>query len=162
MIEIKKLPAKRWKELRDLRLEVLLNSPLAFGSSIDEEKLYKANEWKKRINSSIFATFDDKPVVMAVFIINEKIKTKHIANIYGVFVKEEFRGKVIGKKLINSILNIISRNKSIWKIKLTVNTEQNAAVDLYKQFGFNVAGRLKNELRIDGKFYDELIMEKLL
>jgi ribosomal protein S18 acetylase RimI-like enzyme len=43
-----------------------------------------------------------------------------------------------------------------------VNTEQNAAVDLYKQFGFNVVGRLKNELRIDGKFYDELIMEKLL
>ena len=93
MIEIKKLPAKRWKELRDLRLEVLLNSPLAFGSSIDEEKLYKANEWKKRINSSIFATFDDKPVGMAVFIINEKIKTKHIANIYGVFIKGEFLGK---------------------------------------------------------------------
>jgi ribosomal protein S18 acetylase RimI-like enzyme len=162
MIEIKKLPAKRWKELRDLRLEALLNSPLAFGSSFDEEKLFKANEWKKRINSSIFATFDDKPVGMAVFIINEKIKTKHIANIYGVFVKEEFRGKGIGKKLINSILNIINRNKSVWKIKLTVNTEQNAAVDLYKQFGFNVAGRLKNELRIDGKFYDELIIEKLL
>ena len=44
MIEIKKLLAKRWKELRDLRLEALRSSPLAFGSSFDEEKPFKANE----------------------------------------------------------------------------------------------------------------------
>lgn len=105
---------------------------------------------------------DDKPVGMAVFIINEKIKTRHIANIYCVFVKEKFRGKGIGKKLINSTLNIIGQNKSVSKIKLAVNSEQNTAVDLYKQFGFNVVGRLKKELRIDNKFYDELIMEKLI
>lgn len=91
MIEIKKLPAKRWKELCDLRLEALRNSPLTFGSSFDEEKLFKADEWKKRINNSIFAILDDNPVGMTVFILNEKIKTRHIANIYGVFVKEEFR-----------------------------------------------------------------------
>ncbi|MEJ2506038.1 MAG: GNAT family N-acetyltransferase [Ignavibacteriaceae bacterium] len=162
MIEIKKLSAKRWRDLRDLRLEALLNSPTAFGSSAEEEKLFKANEWKKRINNSIFATFNDKPVGIAVFIINEKIKTKHIANIYGIFVKKEFRGKGIGKKLINGTLKIISQNKSVSKIKLAVNPEQNAAVDLYKQFGFKVAGKLKNELRIDGKFYDELIMEKII
>ena len=162
MIEIKKLPAERWRELRDMRLEALHNSPLAFGSSFDEEKLFKANEWKKRIKNSIFALLDDKPVGMAVFIINDKIKTRHIANIYGVFVKEEFQGKGIGKKLINGMLNIIHQNKSISKIKLTVNPEQVAAVDLYKQFGFNVVGRLKNELRIDDKFYDELIMEKFI
>jgi len=99
---------------------------------------------------------------MIVYIIGNKIKTKHIATIFGVYVKKEYRNQSIGKKLIESVLNIIQENKNVSKIKLTVSPEQIAAVKLYEKYGFAVVGRLKKELKVDGKFYDELIMEKLL
>ncbi|MEJ2492903.1 MAG: hypothetical protein P8Y79_01085 [Ignavibacteriaceae bacterium] len=102
MIEIKKLSAKRWRDLRDLRLEALLNSPTAFGSSAEEEKLFKANEWKKRINNSIFATFNDKPVGIAVFISMKKLKPG-ISQIFMEFLLKKNSGE---KELVKSLLTV--------------------------------------------------------
>ena len=48
------------------------------------------------------------------------------------------------------------------KVKLTVNPEQRAVVKLYQDAGFIVAGRMKKELRVGRRFYDELIMENML
>jgi RimJ/RimL family protein N-acetyltransferase len=48
------------------------------------------------------------------------------------------------------------------KIELTVNPVQKAAVRLYRKYGFKQAGRTKKALKIDGKYYDELFMEKFL
>ncbi len=162
MIEVIKLPPDRWKEFQDLRLEALQNDPLAFGTSYEEEKDLTENEWKRRIKNTLFALSNDKLVGMIVYIIENKIKTKHIANIYGVYVKKEFRGQGAGKKLIESALKIIQKNVNVSKIKLTANPKQVAAVKLYETFGFKLVGRLKKELKINDKFYDELIMERLL
>jgi ribosomal protein S18 acetylase RimI-like enzyme len=162
MIEVKKLPPDRWKEFRELRLEALQNDPLAFGSSYEEEKNLTEDEWKRRIKNTLLALANDTLVGMIVYIIDNKIKTKHIANIFGVYVKKEYRGQGVGKKLIESALKIIQKNSNVSKIKLTVNPEQKAAVKLYETFGFELVGRLKKELKINDKFYDELIMERLL
>ena len=40
--------------------------------------------------------------------------------------------------------------------------KQEAAVSLYQKYGFKTVGRLTKELRLEGRYYDELIMEKLL
>ena len=162
MIEIKKLSPKRWECLRDLRLEALQSDPLAFASSYKEEKLLKPEEWKKRVKNTLFALSNDTPVGMIVYIISDKLKTNHIANLYGVHVREEYRGQGIGKKLVEGALKIIQQNPNVTKIHLTVNAEQTVAVALYKRFGFEIVGTLKRELQVDGRFYDELILEKFL
>ena len=97
-----------------------------------------------------------------VFIIDNRIKTKHIANIFGFYVKMKYRGQEVGTKLMESALEIIQKNMKVSKIKLTVNPEQKVAVKLYEKYGFELVGRLKNELKVDDKLYDELIMERLL
>jgi RimJ/RimL family protein N-acetyltransferase len=43
-----------------------------------------------------------------------------------------------------------------------VNPKQKAAVKLYEKCGFKTVGVLKKELYVNGKFYDELIMEKYI
>ncbi|MFX0132917.1 MAG: GNAT family N-acetyltransferase [Candidatus Hodarchaeota archaeon] len=162
MFEVKKLSSERWKEYRDLRLEALKSDPIAFSSSYEEEKNITEDEWKKRINNALLAFSNDKLVGIIVYIINNKNKTKHIANIFGVYVKKEYRRQGIGKKMIENALKIIQKNVIVSKIKLGVNPELKAAVKLYEKCGFNIVGRLKNELKVDGKFYDELIMEKFI
>jgi len=110
----------------------------------------------------LFAVSNDKPIDMIVLVFDDKIKTKHVAYLFGVYVKEECRGHGVGKKLLEGALKTIEENGNISKIKLAVNPEQIAAVKLYEKYGFEVVGRLKKEHKVDDKFYDELVMEKLL
>ena len=162
MIQVEKLTPDRWKDCRELRLEALQNDPLAFGSSYEEEKFITQDEWKRRIQNALFALSNDKPIGMIVYIINNRIKTKHIAHIFGAYIKKDYRGQGFGKKLIESALQMIQDDENVSKIKLTVNAEQKAAIKLYKTYGFELVGRLRQELKVANKFYDELIMERLL
>ena len=162
MIEVKTLNEDRWREYRDLRLESLKKEPLAYGSSYEETKDDTEDEWKDRIKNVLFALDQDKPVGMIVYVQETMSKSKHIANIYGVYVTEEYRGLGVGKKLMDAALTRIKENHDIIKIKLTVNPVQKAAVRLYQSYGFKIIGKLKKELCFEGRFYDELFMEKLL
>ena len=162
MIKIKPLNEDRWQDYRDLRLESLKKEPLAYGSSYEETKDALEEHWRDRIKNVLFALDQDKPVGMIVYVRETMIKSKHIANIYGVYVAEEYRGRGVGKKLMDAALARIKEDHVIIKVKLTVNPVHKAAVKLYRNFGFKVTGKLKKELYFDGRFYDELVMEKLL
>lgn len=162
MVIVKKLPDKMWKEYKNLRLDALKTDPIAFGSSYEEEIKLPMKAWRKRIKNVIFAFSSDKPIGMITYVFKNKSKTRHIANIFGVYVKQEFRGQGIGEKLIESAISSIKKNKNIIKINLNVNAKQKAAVRLYEKYGFKSVGLLKKDLHVNGKFYDELIMEKMV
>ena len=162
MIKIKKLPANRWLYYKNLRLESLKKDSAAFGSSYEEEKKLPGAEWKRRTGNTLFALSNGKPIGMIAYVFNNKRKIRHIANIYGFYVKEKYRSRGIGKKLIEMALSSIMKNKDIIKINLNVNLKQKSAVRLYKKFGFKIVGIMKKDLFVNGKFYDELIMEKFL
>ena len=110
MIAVKKLEEDRWKEYRDLRLEALKKEPIAFGSSYDEEKNISEEEWRRRIGNALFALSKDKLIGMIVYTRGNKIKTKHVANIYGVYVTKEYRGQGVGRKLIDRVLEEKDQN----------------------------------------------------
>jgi ribosomal protein S18 acetylase RimI-like enzyme len=156
------LPAHRWKDCRELRLEALKNDPLAFGSSYEEEKSISEDEWKTRINNALFVLLNDKPVGMIVYILNPNIKTAHNAEIFSFYVRKAYRGQGLGNMLIETAIEEIRKNATILKIKVKVNPEQKAAVILYEKLGFERVGILKKEMKLADKFYDELILEKYL
>lgn len=162
MITIKKLGEERWAEYRELRLEGLKSDSIAFGSAYEEENEMSEEDWKLRMKNALFALSGDRLVGMIVVVNNERIKASHIANIFGVYVRKEYRGQKIGKKLMEAALKTTQKNQNFVKVSLTVNPEQTAAVNLYKSFGFELVGRLKKELKVDNIFYDEVIMEKFL
>lgn len=162
MINIGILPQARWRYLKKLRLEALQNENIAFGSSFEEEQEFSEKEWKKRINNIIFALSNNEPIGLISYIFNNKIKSKHIAYLFGLYVKSEYRGKGIGKKLLESALNKIMENRNIKKINLSVNSQLNVPITLYKKFGFIEVGKLKFEFNIKEKYYNEIIMEKYL
>jgi ribosomal protein S18 acetylase RimI-like enzyme len=162
MLEVKKMPEQRWNEYRAIRLEALKYEPLAFSSSFEEEQTMADDEWKKRIGNVLFALSHDKPLGMIGYIINNRLKTQHIAHIFGVYVQKEYRCQGIGRTLIERAIDNIRKNTYVSKISLTVNPLQKAAVKLYKKYGFKLAGILKKEMKVDDKFYNVLVMEKLL
>jgi len=162
MIEVTRLPPERWKEARDLRLTALQTEPTAFGSSYEEEANFTEAEWKRRTANALFAISDNRPIGTITYLINERVKTKHIAQIFGVYVDPNFRGRGVGRNMLEKALDLIGENKGIVKVRLTVNPQRTAAITLYKSLGFAIVGELKNELKVGGEFYDEVIMEKML
>ena len=162
MIDVKTLPPERWGEAKELRLQALKTDPTAFGSSYEEEENFTKEEWQMRMKNALFAMSDDSPVGTITYLFDGRLKTKHIARIFAVYVDPKRRGQGIGNKLLETALRLIQENKGIVKVQLMVNLEQVAAVELYKAMGFAVVGQMKKEIQVDGQFYDELIMEKML
>jgi len=146
----------------ELRLRALRTDPSAYGSSYEEAKKFKEDEWKRRMKSTLFALTADEPIGMIVCYFNEGLKTRHIASIYGFYVSPERRGEGVGTKLFDRALALIQRNRRIIKITLAVNPEQRVALRIYRKAGFVVSGRTEKELKVGRKFYGMVFMEKLL
>ena len=162
MVQIRKLPADRWRDFRDLRLKALKTDPAAYGSSYEEEVKVKEEEWRRRIRSTVFALSGDEPIGMIVAYFDQRPKTRHIVEIYGFYVSPEHRGEGVGTKLLERALALAGRNRRIVKVSLAVNPEQRAAVKIYRKAGFVVTGRAERELKVGGKFYSMIFMEKAL
>ena len=143
-------------------MEALKSDPSAYGSSFEEEETLTEGEWRRRIQSVLFALSNDRPVGMIVYVFNEELKTKHIAEIYGFYVSTNDRGEGIGARLLRHALSLIRKNRGIVKVRLYVNPEQCIAVKLYKKAGFVVTGRMEKELKVGRRFYGMLFMEKML
>jgi ribosomal protein S18 acetylase RimI-like enzyme len=162
MITVTRLDESRWAEYRDLRLEALKNDSPAYGSSYEEELPYQEADWRRRMRSVLFALDDDVPVGTIVCGRNSRLKTSHICGIYGVYITKSHRGRGIGNKLMDAALAEIRKMPGVVKIELAVNPAQKAARRLYRKYGFKVTGRVTKAIRVDGVFYDELMMEKHL
>jgi ribosomal protein S18 acetylase RimI-like enzyme len=165
-LKIIKLPVGRWQEYKELRLKALKQDAVAFGSAYQEVVLRDDEYWKTKLTSeqsiSLFAEVNGKLVGMIAAYWEKDMKLKHIANIASVYVDQDYRGLKIGKRLMQEIFNQILLNKNIIKIKLSVVTTQQPAINLYQSFGFEIIGTTKKELLIAGKYYDEYLLEKLL
>lgn len=80
---------------------------------------------------------------------------------FGVGVLEEFWGYGIGKKLLDQSIQWADSN-GIRKICLQVLETNEKAAELYKRYGFEVEGVLKEDkLLSDGKYYNTVVMGRL-
>lgn len=145
-----------------MRLEALKTDSAAFGSSFEEETRFSEDVWRGRIRNALFALSDGKPVGILSYVFSPRTKTRHVVNIYGVYVTPRMRGMGIGEMLMTRALSDIRKNRRIIKVELSVNAHLSPAVGLYKKSGFEVVGRAKNELKVDSRYYDMLFMEKEL
>jgi RimJ/RimL family protein N-acetyltransferase len=161
-VTIEKLDENHWQDYRDLRLEALKEEPLAFSSSYEEEQSIPENSWRERIKNNLFVMEDNQPVGLAGFFRNPHLKTNHVCEMYGVYLRKEYRGQGIGKRLVEAVMAEIQSLKGILIIEVGVNPTQKAAKHLYQKYGFETVAHFKNWMYVNGKFYDALIMEKHL
>jgi len=75
---------------------------------------------------------------------------KKLGHIYLLAVKENWRNRGIGSRLLQSALSWL-KDEKISEITLTVNTENDRAVRLYRAFGFDpVALTMHRRIDIEG------------
>jgi ribosomal protein S18 acetylase RimI-like enzyme len=79
----------------------------------------------------------------------------------GIAVLPQFRGVGVGSALLDSVLRVASE-KGFKKVNLSVFHTNRNAINLYKRFGFKKVGRKKKQFYLQGRYIDEIIMERFV
>ncbi|UAL46055.1 GNAT family N-acetyltransferase [Sutcliffiella horikoshii] len=115
----------------------------------------------KQKNSTVFVAEENGKLIGYLFVIGGSVKrTKHSAYLV-IGILQDYRGKGVGTKLFNHATNWASKH-NISRLELTVVTENESGVALYKKSGFDIEGTKRNSLMINNRAYDEYYMSKLL
>ena len=158
--------------LRDLRLEALRTVSFAFGSSFEEESQFPDDEWQRRAargdGSGPQATYvlvdpaePSKLVGITGISRGTRLKDKHSATIWSVYVRPAWRGLRLSDALIESCVSWAAE-RGVKIARLSVTTTNMPARVCYERCGFVITGIEPALIYCDGKYYDEHIMSRLL
>lgn len=90
-------------------------------------------------------------------------KTAKHLGIFGITVAKDFRGRGIGTKLMETVINEAERNiNKLEIIILEVFANNDLAKDLYKRFGFLQYGMLPNGVRLEKGYQDRVFMYRVV
>lgn len=169
-ITIRKATGGDFENIKKTMLHALETDPTAFTVS-QAEYMRNSDYWwnmyidpyLRAINASMFLAEENEEVVGMIGILySTKKRSQHVSTIVWFYVAPEHRSKKIGSKLLNACLEEIKSKIDIKKINLTVTSNQKQAIEMYERNGFVEGGRQKDELLINGVFYDFIIMEKFI
>lgn len=125
----------------------------------------KEKEFLQNIQSSILEKIflfeiENKIVGMCSIEGINKIRIKHRVDL-AITVLKNYWGNKIGEKLIDYAIQYCKSN-CIKKIELTVRIDNERALKLYKKFGFEIEGEIKNFIYLNGNYYNCYYMGLLL
>jgi ribosomal protein S18 acetylase RimI-like enzyme len=150
-----------------LRLAALRDCPSAFASSYEEEcdTPLAAIEARLALDAGrgLFGAFDGSALGGIVGVGRDAArKGRHKAFIRAMYVAPALRGKGAGRQLLAAALAFAAAMDGVRQVTLSVTAGNNAAVDLYLSTGFTICGTEPDSLLVDGIFYDDIQMVRIL
>ena len=166
---IRELTADDARPYWDLRLRGLQESPTAFGSTVEETLSTPLEERMARFQNEMIAppeinfiigAFDEEGQLVgtAGFRRERRIKTRHKATVWGVYVAPEARGSGAGRGMMTELLNRTRALEGMRQVNLIVTLGNQPAKGLYTSLGFQTYGIEKDALRQGDLFLDDELM----
>ncbi|HEX8153993.1 MAG TPA: GNAT family N-acetyltransferase [Thermoanaerobaculia bacterium] len=146
----------------DLRRRSLLEAPLAFAASPDDDFAATADALRSQLASPdrwlLLGAFDGQSLVGAVGVIrNTRRKSAHKAFVWGMYVIPSHRRHGLGSRLLDAAIDAARTMGAEW-LQLGVSTAMDAARRLYERKGFVQWGVERDAVRDDGASADEVHM----
>lgn len=155
-----------------LRKEALLNEPEAFGpdyASYNAAPLLDKEHFFERILKYPFSfslgAFSQENILigMGCFTIPyNMVKRRHKGVLWGMYVKPEYRGHGIGKKIAELILHAAKQDAGCEQAIITVTPPGSPAQKFYDSLGFIQYGVEYRALKLETGYIDEVLMMKVL
>src|SRR5512133_1294522 len=148
---------------RELRLEALQTSPIAFSADYQKNFNHPQKHWEDLLTpqpdeSTIFIVEHENNLIgMTGVMRSNSPKTRHAVWIWGVYVTSQWRGLHIAEELITSCLEWAKSRKAVLA-KLGVAVVNERAIRCYERCGFKTYGTEPRAVLYDGKYYDEYLM----
>lgn len=100
----------------------------------------------------LVAECDGKLIGTLDFASGNRDRTAHRGE-FGMSVRRDWRGRGIGKMLMEALIEWVRTNPVVELILLQVFEENAAAIALYKKFGFQITGREPHDIRLAPGIY---------
>ena len=150
---------------RQLRLAALLDSPTAFGATVETEQSLSAEQVQLRLegpsHSGVWGAWNaNRVLVGSVGLLHlPQDKLQHKATLYAVYVAPCARGAGLGRQMLEAVIAHTRLLTDIRLLNLGVTAGNVAALGLYQSLGFVEYGREPAALCVDGQTYDEILMQ---
>jgi putative acetyltransferase len=89
-----------------------------------------------------------------------RIRRSHVGS-FGMGVAPAWQGKGVGSKLLAAVLDIADNWMNLRRVELSVYADNEAAIGLYRKFGFETEGLFRDYAVRDGTYVDTLSMARL-
>lgn len=129
-------------------------------SAKEQAELIRSFEGDKT-NTMLLAMDGDEIAGLSTITSSHKIKSRHIAEL-GIVVAKKYHGNGIGASLIHQVTDWVKGNGITTKMRLDVRADNLKAVQMYLKMGFVVEGHIKHSTLLNGIYYDDYVMGKML
>ncbi|WP_229198630.1 GNAT family N-acetyltransferase [Bradyrhizobium acaciae] len=146
---------------RDIRLEALRLSPEAFGSAYETESAHPVAWFAERLarGAVMLGAFRGSELAGIVgFVAADGPKRQHKGALVGMYVRQAARRGGVGRLLVEAALELAAQ--SVELVQLIVVKGNEPAVRLYESMGFVAYGLEQHALKVDGRYYDDILMAK--
>ena len=159
-MKIKKLTVSDVDRFKSIRIIAVEDFPASFYPTKNELIETSDEDFRTQLTpsdwSTIFGAFEKDELIGIVGIKRDKrMKVKHKADIWGMYVKQSDRGRGIARQLMKSAIDHVAAFPEVIAITLSVNSGNAAARSLYVSIGFRPFGLEKNSIFTNGNFIHE-------
>jgi ribosomal protein S18 acetylase RimI-like enzyme len=142
-----------------LRLQGFRDEPESFGSSYEEQAGRPLAEVGREMTDGALVLGALSPRLMGIVGLRreERVKRRHRASLWGLYVSPEARRQGVGRALLGEILRR-ARAEGLEQILLTVMAHNQGAIALYRSFGFQIYGHAPRALLLGDRAFDEKLM----
>jgi GNAT superfamily N-acetyltransferase len=164
-MKIRRLVPTDTHGLMTLRREALDLEPLAFAASPADDVALMADSVQRFLDQPegqvVFGCFDGASLVGMIGLVRgSKVKQRHKATLWGLYVQPQVRSRGVGRSLLDATLEQC-RAWAVDQLHLGVSEAAPTAKRLYESVGFRCWGREPWALHWNGQFVDEhhLVLE---
>lgn len=163
-----RLRAEDAAQYRALMLHGYQQEPDAFTAAAEERAGLPLSWWEQRIGSAqqdrvAFGAFAEGQLVGAVALeFSSRPKTSHKAQLIGMYVLPAWRGKGLGRQLVELALGHARRRTGVEVVTLTVTEGNQPAIALYQAAGFRSFGLEPMAMQTAGGYQGKLHMWRQL
>lgn len=169
MIRLSRLDPTHAQAFFDLRLRALREHPDAFGQAAADFESEGVAECADRLRHEpgrawVLGAWDADTLVGmgGLYWRHGWTKVEHKAQIWGMYVRPDHRGRGIGRQVLRGLLQVARDQPTLRFVALQVVAGNTGAQALYEREGFTVWGREPAALCVDGRDVDELHLQLAL
>jgi putative acetyltransferase len=108
----------------------------------------------------LVAVVDNEVVGVVGLHTSSRPRANHKGEI-GMMVRDDWQGKGVGAEIMRAVINLADKWLNLTRIELTVFTDNESAIALYRKFGFEIEGTLRKYAFRDGQFVDAYAMARV-
>jgi len=161
MIKIRSLSRADAPAYCALRLRMLRECPEAFTSSFEEDSVKPMSWTEARLSAPpqsphnfVLGAFAGETLIGSVGLaVEDRIKQRHKALLFGMFVAPEAAGHGVGRNLLAACVERARGIPDLELVNLTVTTTNERTYGFYAAAGFRTFGIEENAIRVGGVYH---------